>query len=77
MRLACKVSASVDVISGARQGSVLEKLFILCIFELLHLVGNHIVRYAIDTTIYAVFPRPLSPPLVMELLNQDLATIDS
>ena len=29
--------------------------------------------YADDTTIYAIIPRPLSRPQVMELLNQDLA----
>ena len=33
--------------------------------------------YADDTTIYAVIPRPLSPPQVMESLTQDLAALNS
>ena len=40
-----------------------------------HIVGNHIVGYADNTTIYAVIVRPLLH-LVMESLNQDLAAID-
>ena len=45
--------------------------------ELFHIVGNDIVGYAGDTTIYAVIARPLTRPQVMESLNQDLATINS
>ena len=59
MRLNGNVRASIDVASGVPQGSVLEPLlFILYTFELFHIVGNHIVGYANDTTIYAVIPRP-------------------
>ena len=54
-------SASVDVVSGLPQGSVWEP----------------IVGYAEDTTIYAVISRLLSRPLVRELLNQDLPSINS
>ena len=61
-----KVSASVDVVSGVTQGSVLGPLlFILYTSKLLHIIGNHIVRYADDTTIYAAIPGPLSCPLVI------------
>ena len=35
------------------------------------------MRYADDTTIYAVIPRLLSRPQVLESLNQDLAAINS
>ena len=43
-RLDGKVSASVDVVSGVIQGSVLEPLlFILYTFELFHIVENHMV----------------------------------
>ena len=52
-------------------------LFILYTSELFHIVGNHIVGYADSTTIYGVFPRPLSRPKGMESLNQDLAAINS
>ena len=51
---------------------------LLCILytsELFHIIGNHNVDYADDTTIYAVITRPLSRPQVMESLNQDLAAI--
>ena len=45
------------------QGSVLEPLlFILYTFELFQIVENHMVRYADDTAIYTVIPRPLSRP---------------
>ena len=47
-----RVSASVDVVSGVTQGCVLEPLlFILYTSELFHIVRNHIVGYADDTTI--------------------------
>ena len=46
-------------------------LFILYTSELFHIDGNHIVVHADDTTIYAVIPKPLSRPRVMEFLNQD------
>ena len=61
---------------GVAQGSVLRPLlFIVYIFEFFHIVGNHIVGYAIDTTIYSDLSRPLSRPQVMESLNQVLAAI--
>ena len=40
-------------------------------------LGNYIVHYADDRTIYAVIPRPLLRPQVIEALNQNLATISS
>ena len=61
------VSASVDVVSGVHQGSVLGPLlFILNTSEFFHIVGNHIVGCADDTTIYAVISRSLARPQVME-----------
>ena len=70
MRLDGKVSALVDVVSGMPQSSVLEQLlFILYTFELFYIVGNHVLGYADGTMIYAVIPRPLSRPQVMEALN--------
>ena len=60
------------------QGTVLGLLlFILYTSKLFHIVGNHIVDYAYDTTIYTVIPRPLACPQVMESLNPDLAAINS
>ena len=52
-------------------------LFILYTSKLFHIVGNYIVGYADDTTIYVVIPRPLARPQVMKLLNQNLAAINS
>ena len=73
-----KVIELVDVVSRVPQGSVLEPLlFRLYTSELFHRVGNYIVGYADDTTIYAVIPRQLSRPRVMESLNKDLAIITS
>ena len=46
-------------------------------FDFFHIVGNHIVGYVNDTTIYAVIPGPLSRRQLMESLNQDLAVINS
>ena len=78
MRLDGNVGASIDVVSGVPPGSVSGPLlFILYTSELFHIGGNRIVVYADDTTIYAVVPRPLSRPHVMESLNQDLAAINS
>ena len=77
MRLDGKVSASVDVVLGMSQESVLGPLlFILYTFELLLFVQNHTVGYADDTTIYAALPTPLSRLQVTESLNQNLATIN-
>ena len=45
--------------------------------ELFYVVGNHIVSYADDTTIYAVIFRQLLRSEVMKSLNQDLAEINS
>ena len=60
------------------QGKVLgPSLLILYISEFYHIIGNHIVSYADDTTINAVIPRPLLRLQVMESLNQDLAAINS
>ena len=65
------------LVSGVSQGSVLGPLlFILYTSELFHIVGNHIVEYADDTTIYAVICEPLLRPQVMEFLNQDLSVIN-
>ena len=62
-----KASTSVDVVSGALQGSVLWPLmFILYTSELFHIVENHIVGYTDDNTIYAVNSKPLSTLQVME-----------
>ena len=73
-----KVSASVDVVSGVPQCRALGSLLIiLYTFELFSIVGNHIVGYADDTTIYPVISRPLSCPQVLESLNQDLTAINS
>ena len=67
VRLDGKVIASVNVVSGVPQGSILGSLlFILYISELFHIVGNHIMGYADDTTIYAVILRPLSRPHARE-----------
>ena len=67
VRLNGEVSASLDVVSGVFQGSVLGPLFILYTSELFHIVGNHILSLRDDTTtIYAVILRPLSYPQVME-----------
>ena len=74
LRLEGKVSASVDVVSGVSQVSVLGQLvFILYTSELFHIVGHHIVGYANDTTYYALILRLLLHPQVMKLQNQDLA----
>ena len=78
VRLNGNLNTSVGMVSGVPQGSVLEPLlFILRTSEIFHFVENHIVGYADDTTIYAVIPRLLSRPQVIESLNQDLAANDS
>ena len=78
MRFDGKISTSVDVVSGVPQGSVLGPLlFILYRSVLFFIVGNHIVGYADDTTIYAFIPRLPSHPQGLESLNQDLAAINS
>ena len=71
VRLDGNISASVDVVSGVPQSSVLRPLFTT------RIVGNYIVGYADDTTLYAVIPRPLSRSQVMESLNEDLSAIYS
>ena len=69
------VSALVGVIWGVPQATVLGPLLcILCTSKLFRIVGNHIVDYADDNTMYAVILKPLSLPQVMESLNQVLAT---
>ena len=78
MSLDGEISISVDVVSGVSQHSVLGPLlFVLYTFELFHIVGNHMVGYADDTTIYAVILRLLSRPQVMQSLNRDLVAIYS
>ena len=68
MRSDSKVSVSVNMVSRVTQSSVLEPLqLILYTSDLFHTVGNHIVDYVDDTTIYAIIARPLSHPKVMEL----------
>ena len=68
VRLPSKVSASINVVSGVLQYSV-----VLYTSELFYIVGKHIVGYMNNTTVYAVIPRSLSRPQVLESLNQDLA----
>ena len=58
---------------GSVRGSLLFKLYT---FEFCRIVGNRIVGYALDTSIYAVIPRPLSSHLVMKSQNQDLTVIN-
>ena len=73
-----KVSASVNVVSAVAHGSVLGPLlFTFYTSELFHIVRSHIVGYADNTTFYAIIPRPILCPQVMESLNQDLAAINS
>ena len=77
VHLDCKVSASVDVVWGLPQSSVLGSLlFILYTTNLFHIVESHIMDCADETTIYAVIYRSLSRRQVMESLNQDLAAIN-
>ena len=55
--------ASFNVISEVAQGIILgPMLFILYTPELIHIVGNYIVGYADDATLYAIIHRPLSRP---------------
>ena len=57
------VSGSVDVISRVPQSSVLgQLLFILYTSAPFHIIGNYVVGYADDTTIYAVILKPLLRP---------------
>ena len=78
VRLDGKVCASVDVASGAAQGSVLEPLlFILYTCELFRITSNHIVGFADDISLHVVIPIPLSRLHGKESLNQDLAAIFS
>ena len=44
-------------------------------YERFHIVENRMVGYANDTTVYAVIPRQLSRPQVMELPNLDLVAV--
>ena len=68
MSLNGKVSALLVVVSVVPQGTVLGPLlYILYTSEFFLIVGNHIVGYADDTTIYAVIPRPLARPQEMHL----------
>ena len=78
MRLDGKVIASVDVVSRVSQGSVLGPLlFTLYTSKLFYIVGNHIVGYMDNTTIYTVIPGLLSRLQVMKPVNQDLAAMNS
>ena len=78
VRMDGKICASIDVVSGVTQSKNLRPLlFILYTSELINIVGNHIVGYADDTTIYAVISKPLSCHQVLESINQDLAAINS
>ena len=77
-RLVRMVSASVGMVSEVPQGSVLEPLFFIFFpSELFRIIENHILGYADDTTVYAVIPRPLSCPQVMDSINQVLTAINS
>ena len=63
MRLDGKVSVSDDVVSGVPQDVVLRPLmYILYTLKLFHIIGNHIVGYADDTTISVAIPGVLSRP---------------
>ena len=69
VRLHDKVTASVDVVSGVPQDSVLRPLLKIYASEPFHIIENHIVGYADDTTIYALIHRRLSRSQVTESLN--------
>ena len=59
------------------QGTVLEPLLFIYIFELFYVVGNYIVGHSDDSTIYAVIPRQISRTRLRKSLNQDLSAINS
>ena len=58
VRLVGKVNVSVNVVSGVARSVLGPLLFILYTSKLFCKVGNHIVVYADDITIYAVIPSP-------------------
>ena len=54
-----KVSASVNVVSGVPQDSILRPLlFILYPCEFFHIVREHLIGYANNITIYSAIHRP-------------------
>ena len=74
----CKVSMSVNVVSGVVQSNVFGPLlFILYTSELFHIIGSHMVNYSDDTAIYALILRPLSRSQGIDSLNHDLVAINS
>ena len=73
-----KLSASVDVVSGVPQGSVLGPLlFILYTRGLFPLVENNLISYADDCSLFAVIPNPGERSVVCDSINRDLERIHS
>ena len=71
------VAISVNYAMPAYERMRLINFVYFYIFFGVTTVGSHIVVCADDTTIYAVIPRSLLSPQVMELLNPDLAVINT
>ena len=69
-------SASVDVVSGVPQSSVLGPLlFLVYTSKLFSLVSNTLVGYADYTTLLGVVPEPSDRTSVIDSFNADLAVI--
>lgn len=73
-----KYSASVPVVSGVPQGSVLGPLFFIIFIADLGLnLENRLISYADDTTLFARVESPEQRIIVAESLNRDLERISS